>query len=106
MHFVFSEQVLPLKKWLPHFDTESFGFIGTGYGAAVVIGKNNYGFPPEFWIENAFAGSKKIVAIQKCKNLSNKCVGNDVGFSFDRSVWFCLCVLECSYEVGCCYCRL
>jgi hypothetical protein len=76
MHFMLLQKVFPFEKWLPHFDAKCFGFIGTGYGAAVVIGENDDGFAPKFGIKNAFAGCKKIVAIQKGEKICDWWIGS------------------------------
>lgn len=82
MHFVLSEQILPFEKWLSHFYAEGFCFVGTGYGTAVVIGKNDDRFAPEFRVENALAGRKKIVAIEEGKKIFNR----ELGEIFDCTV--------------------
>ena len=49
----------------PHLDTQRFGFVAAGDGAAVIVGQHHDGTVVKVRSEYAFAGHVEIIAIDQ-----------------------------------------
>ena len=52
-----------LEHRLSHLDAQAFGLVGTGYGAAVVVGEHDYRQAFEIGPEDPLAADEEIVAV-------------------------------------------
>ena len=62
------DQVTDLEEGSAHLDAESFRFIASRNGAAVIVRQNNDGFSLQVGSEDPLAGSEEVVAVGKCKH--------------------------------------
>ena len=62
---MFLHKALYLEVRVAHLDSESFRFIATRYGTAVIVGKHNDRLALQVWSEHPFAGGKEVVAVGK-----------------------------------------
>jgi hypothetical protein len=68
MDTMLCDQVFHFEQWGTHSNSKSLCFIGTSDYTSIIIRKDYNGLSNQVWPEQPFAGSVKVITVNKSEN--------------------------------------